>query len=130
MGHSIYRVEIASKLIGDTQIGNGVYANCPLYDSLEHMYERHRNGLTHPGMRDDFPNYESVSSFYCACLSLDGLQRWFDGFLEDLIKLGCDIVEYIVSDVVVAISKKQCFFKNDYVIKKEIITDKIFGKLV
>ncbi len=129
MIHRIYRLEISNKLIDGTLIGRGVYVNCPFSSEiLNDMYNKHRNNITNPGMRDDFPLDELNDSLYnysCACLTLKQLKTWFDGFLEELIKLGCDIVEYEVSNVVKGISNKQCFFKNDNIISKKIITNKL-----
>ena len=122
---TVYRIEHKK-----TKRKNGIGFGCYIVREIEikgdwhnRMSNDHNNNETHPGMRDDLPNFYNINDdrdFYCAFKSIDDLKRWFRGYLTDIKKNGFVIKKYLVSEITESYSGLQTFFNVNHVIASEI----------
>ena len=66
------------------------------------------NGSSHPCVRED--GIFNGEDWFSCFTDLESLKWWFDGFLAELLDAGCQVVSYVVGEVVVGNSGKQAVF--------------------
>lgn len=122
---TIYRIE-HSRASRENGMGYGPYIIEDKVRLTGHWYERMCNNhmhLTHPGMRDDMPNYYEISdksNFYCGFQSIEDMKKWFKGYVTGMKKDGFVIKKYLVSKITESHSGLQTFFNINNVIASEI----------
>ncbi len=123
---TIYRIEFKNN--------RGRAAHKGVYDSYfayrhpfigEMRSEHNKNLRQHPAPQKDF--YEKLGAFLSiseygtwkfACPSLELLYKWFDGYVEDLLKVGFGIKKIQVKEYVLGKSGKQCVYEARRVYRK------------
>lgn len=127
----VYRYEFKTKhsainYSNGHYVGTGAYTCDNLPRKLQYKYDNLRNrmsdkhrGVTHPGARTDFENFNW--EHYCGCGTKKKLENWFEGFNSELIELGFNLVEYHVKKRISSKSKKQFGFMVKDVINKIIL---------
>lgn len=83
------------------------------------------NNDNYPSFTEDLEGKEIAPEefelLYCACPSKQLLYKWFYGWITKLRKENFFVVKITVSNYIMGNSGKQCFFKQENVISKEII---------
>lgn len=113
--YTIYRIENSE--------GNGPYRS--YHSHRLNLLIEHSVPLTHPNNRDDLSGKmllnQQIKKLYCACPSKQLLYKWFYGWITKLKKENFFVVKITVSNYIMGNSGRQCFFKQEDVISKEII---------
>ena len=115
--YTIYRIENSE--------GVGPYMRKGEFFYRNEMAVSHSNQNTHPYRSYDLAgedlSYDQKDLLYCACPSKQLLYKWFYGWITKLKKENFFVVKITVSNYIMGNSGKQCFFKQEDVISKEII---------
>jgi len=88
-----------------------------LQQFCDEITKQHSNSYSHPTPQaDGIRNVLDVwRDYYCGFLYLEDLERWFDGWMESLLKEGFVVAKYLTDydDIVVGNSGQIIFKKKD-----------------
>ena len=120
---TIYRLERDN----GEPVGFGPYnGDCDLnvIDRLHDAHDFDDDGR--PNVREDFHSqggikFSELMEMYCACPTLDYLLWWFEGFVDELLDAGFNVVEYVVQDCLEGASGKQVMFHPDKIVSARVI---------
>jgi hypothetical protein len=109
---TVYRLEhsTVTSPYSSNGVNHGVYCSAGgVYCSvLRYKLLNAHNGSSHPSMIED--GICLGDKWFCCFTDLESLKWWFDCFLAELLDAGCQVVSYVVGEVVIGNSGKQAAF--------------------
>ncbi len=136
MSVTVYRIEHSTRFRENHRnIGMGAYSD--FFSQRTTMGSKHTFD-THPSIRKDIDfasegtctdewyfNNKKYTECFCACDTLEALNKWFWGFKTHLLEEDFIVVAYEVESIIDTVSKKQLMFSANEVISKKIVQTKL-----
>ncbi len=130
MSTTIYRIEHKETITKEsniTEINVGPYQTS--FEGQTEMINSHSKDSfyditsSHPSLITDIivSNVRDYTEYYCGCNTRKSLTKWFYGFMGILKANDFVVVEYLVKDILMGQSGKQCFFRAEDIISKKVV---------
>lgn len=90
-------------------------------DITAKMVRKHNNDIAnHPTPHNDGLRMQNPDAYHCGFATLHAMRRWFDGYLDELHRIGFVLAELEVLDSGVFSGRKQVIFRPRDILNRTI----------